>query len=222
MINLNKLEYNKIEEIEDQFTCDDYLQSTFIKKTYSTGDNRDHYFIYIGKINPDGSYVKQGYLYFYYNHQDKRSEFIGLYIAPQFRNKGLASLLVSSWIRICLDNEVEEIRTIQKQQKPFLIYLLKTYYFELKNRKLYETYSSNIHICKKEEEKTKYLYFENKMQEALFQKGRIYRDDNYFILKDLTEEVTKLDTVILLKRYFLQDPNEAIKKALKIKELHQR
>lgn len=221
MINLKKINYNKIEVLESRLENPNYLQKIIIKKVYSAWDNKDHYFIYLEKINPDGNYEKQGYLYFYYNEQDKRSEFIGLYINPKYRNQGFASLLISCWIRICIDNELSIIRTIQKQQKPFLIYLLKLYYFELQNKELYKIHSSLIDICKKENDKTKYLYFHNSIQAQQFSKGKIYQEDNYQILDDLPEDLKILDSVILQKRYYLQDKNEAYIKSMRIKEKYQ-
>ena len=41
MINLNKLEYNKIEIIESRFECENYPQCVVIKKTNCKGNNKD-------------------------------------------------------------------------------------------------------------------------------------------------------------------------------------
>lgn len=217
---LQQLDYNKEKIINDDLMFQGSVQRTYIKKTRDSAGNRDYYFIYLYKINENSDMNCQGYIYFYLDFDTKTSEYIGSYVKPDYRNNGLASLLTSSWIKLCLDYNINNLKTIRRQRKPFLLYLLKTYTFELPNVSVYQTSDNNIHIYRKDNSNEKYLLFENKKQKETFRHGKIYREDNYNILDDPSSSYEKLDTVILSKKYFLQDKETAYQKALRIENEH--
>ncbi len=222
MISLQNLEYNKKVVLDEYVNKEGNFQQLILSKTYCKPDNRNHYFITLYLVKPDGTYINQGYIYFFYHEQNKTIDFIGIFIKTEYRSKGLASLLVSTWIKLCLENDIIKLTTIQKQKKPFLIYLLKTYYFELKDATLYEKSKNVIHICRRENSSAKFLFFENENQRDLFMTSKIFYTDDYQILDTLEEDTEKLDTVILSKKYFLQDEEGAYKKALRIKKNQER
>lgn len=217
---LQQLDYNDMKIINDDLMFQGSIQRTYIKKTRDSATKRDYYFIYLYKVNENSDMNCQGYIYFYLNFDTKTSEYIGSYIKPEYRSKGLASLLTSSWIKLCLDYDINHLKTIRKQRKPFLLYLLKTYTFELQNISFYQISDSNIHIYRKDNSNEKYLLFENQKQREIFQHGKIYREDNYNIIDEPSSSYEKLDTVILSKRYFLQDEETAYQKALRIENEH--
>ena len=100
---------------------------------------KEQHFLRVGILQENGQFLQQGYIYFYLNRELKMSKFIGLYIKPEFRGKGLASLLLASWIQFCLNYNFEILSTIKHQRKPFLLYLLKKYQFEIMLPERYQT-----------------------------------------------------------------------------------
>ena len=49
----------------------------------------------------------------------------------QFRNCNMGSLLISAWLDFCLNNGIEYIGVNNRQRKPFILYMLKTYAFDV-------------------------------------------------------------------------------------------
>lgn len=217
---LQQLDYNDMKIINGDLVFQGSVQRTYIKRTYHAVSNRDQYFIYLYKINENVDMDCQGYIYFYLNFESKTSEYIGSFIKPEYRSNGLASLLTSSWIKLCLDYDINHLKTTRKQRKPFLLYLLKTYTFELPDISFYQISDSSIHLFRKENFNTKYLLFDNQRQQESFKRGKIYQADNYSIINNADSSYQKLDTVILSQRYFLQDEETAYQKALRIEKEH--
>ena len=132
-----------------------------------------------------------------------------------FRSSGLGSLLISAWIEWCFENGFEDLTTTKAQIKPFLLYMLKKYNFDLQDTDLYLTSGNNIHICRREKDNRKLLLFDNKKQGLSFARGKIYRGDNYHIIDELTPEVQKLDTVLLSEPYEVKQPELAYQRSLR-------
>jgi len=191
-------------------------ERVYFQKTRFDLKNTDHYFIKILKMAPKGNYLCQGYIYFYLDFLKRESNFIGLYVSPERRNEGMAQLLISYWITLCLDNGLYNLNTIWKQRKPFILYLLKKFKFDLLNIKEYETSCNTISICKNIINNDKCLFFKNSSQADTFKKGSIKAGDNYFILDKLTEDIQVLDQVLLSNLYMSKDDDAAYTKSLKL------
>lgn len=219
---LQQLDYNEQKLINDNYIIQGDIIRTYLSKSYCSSSKRDQYFITLYKVNSNSNMNCLGYIYFYLNFETKTSEYIGTFIKPEYRSNGLASLLTSSWIKLCLDYNINNLKTIRKQRKPFLIYLLKTYTFELPDISFYQISDSNIHIYKKDNSKEKYLLFENLKQRDTFKQGKIFSADNYQIINEPDSLHEKLDTVILSKKYVIQDQERAYQKALRVEKEHQK
>lgn len=212
---IKNMPYNKPILIDDNFFDGIYTQRLYIEKTLYKPTSIDQYFIKLFVILPEGKAICQGYIYFYLDFDNKESKFIGAYIKPEYRNKGYAALLTSNWIKLCLDNGFYNLATINKQRKPFLLYILKTYYFDLKNKDEYEKTKYAINVCNKPNDANKYLLFQNPLQKEAFIKSSIFKEDNYCILDTIDDETTILDTVILSNPHYMQDDNQAYTRSLK-------
>lgn len=208
---LTNLEYQQPVIYDASLTFNGHKQYTSLRKSKIEGE--DHHILSLFEDNL-GDVTKQGFAYFFVNHDKKESQLIGVGIHPEFRNLGLATLLISNWIQLCLDNNIESLATTQKQRKPFLIYLIKDFGFDIHSPELYDTSREVISICRKAEEYTKYLYFKNAVEKANFQASRIMREDNYCILDELEEDVKVIDQVILRKSLYAQDNNRTYNRAL--------
>ena len=191
-------------------------QKIYLQKTKFTVANKDHYFLKLVKETEYGNHSCQGYIYFYLDLLNKKSDFIGVYVDNKYRNEGFAQLLISYWISFCLDNNIYDLKTIQKQRKPFILYLLKKFKFDLLNIESYEYNPNIISICKKDNDFNKYLLFKNQKQGQTFMQGSIKQGDNYFILDKFTDDITILDKVILSHTYLSKNDDEAYKKSLKL------
>ena len=150
-----------------------------------------------------------GYLYFYI--EEGKSKFIGEFIKEEYRSNHLASLALSTYIKLCIDENIYEFETNKKQRKPFLLYLLKTYSYELADTTKYDKLKSTIYICKKAGSLTKYLYFKTPIIGEKFKTGKIATHDNYEILNSL-ENTIILDKVLLSFPYYLTDLNSSYTK----------
>lgn len=184
----------------------------FSRTRFTPGDTKrhcDHYFIKIYKRTENKDYKCQGYIYFYLDFFKRDSKFIGMYVNPEYRNEGLAQLLISYWITFCLDNGLYDLKTARKQRKPFILYLLKKFKFELLNINTYETAPNTISICREGSNPAKCLYFKNPLQAETFKQGKISHGDNYIILDQLTIDTEVLDQVLLSTLYVSQDDNAA-------------
>lgn len=127
---LDNIEYDKNYIYDDSFCYKGLKQRICLQKSHMKQKNVNQYFLKAYVID-NSNLICQGYIYFYLNPLIKTSDFIGVYIKPEYRNEGLASLLVSAWIQFCLNNNYNFLGTIKTQRKPFLLYLLKTYGFEI-------------------------------------------------------------------------------------------
>lgn len=174
-----------------------YNQNLYIKRSSDDGSNRPKYFL-SAFTTIDGELRQQGYLYFYLDHDTKSSFFIGIKVEEEYRNLNIGSFLVASWINLCLNNGYEFLGVHEKQRKPFLLYLLKTYGFEILDTSLYDTRPDVISICRNKdlERKEKLLLFRDKKHEQNFIGTNIYKTDNYKIINSL-EGTIHLDDIIL-------------------------
>lgn len=174
-----------------------YNQNLYIKRSNDDGSNRPKYFL-SAFTTIDGELRQQGYLYFYLDHDTKSSFFIGIKVEEEYRNLNIGSFLVASWINLCLNNGYEFLGVHEKQRKPFLLYLLKTYGFEILDTSLYDTRPDVISICRNKdlERKEKLLLFRDKKHEQNFIGTNIYKTDNYKIINSL-EGTIHLDDIIL-------------------------
>ena len=125
MIFLEGIPYGKNILYQDGLEYKGIKQDLYFQKTYFKETGKTQYFIK-SFIKDNGSFTWQGYIYFYLNDDSKASDFIGVFVKKEFRNSGLASLLVASWIDFCFNNRYDFLGTNKTQRKPFLLYLLKT------------------------------------------------------------------------------------------------
>ena len=179
------------------FFSGDYNQDLYLKRSIDDGSNKPKF--YIGAFsNINGRLIQQGYLYFYLDYETKTSSFIGIAVEEEFRNLNIASFLVASWIDLCMNNGYDFLGTYEKQKKPFLLYLLKTYGFEILDKTQYETRPDVISVCRniEKQDKRKYLLFRDKKHEKAFMTTNVYTHDNYEII-DNTKGKIVLDNVIL-------------------------
>lgn len=212
MVNLKTMNYNV-----PFILYNDNFQVISLEKTYVV-KGQDHYFIRIFQVGLDNSFTIQAYLYFSINFQKAKSSFIGVFTKPELRGNGLSSFLISLWIKICFDNNILNLDTIKKQRKPFIIYSLKKFSFELKNLDLYETSNQVVYICYKLDlpsipDSSKYLLFKSNDQKNQFLNSRIPLFDNYFVLDELDSNFGILEMVKLNSAYFLMNPDYAYERA---------
>lgn len=212
-MNLFNMPYNKRYLIHEKYK---ERERVCFEKVYFPHKNVDQYFIKIFKLDKSGTYLCDGYIYFYLNLLNKESNFIGLWIKPERRNEGLAQVLISYWVNLCLENGIYNLNTIHKQRKPFTLYLLKKFKFDLLNIKLYESSSNTISICKFLDKDDKCLYFKNSLQAATFKNSKILESDNYLILDSLNEDTKVLNHILLSTLYTSKDNDEASKRSLKL------
>ncbi len=197
MAKLEQLNEGESTLYKDGFFSGDFNQDLYLKKSKMDVSNRPKYVLRVySKIN--GELVLQGYLYFFLDYKTKASYFIGLKVMEEFRNLNIGSFLVASWIDLCINNGYNFLGVNEKQRKPFLLYLLKTYGFEIFDKSLYQTRPDVISICRNIDfiDKSKMLLFKNEKHEKVFMGTNIYKSDNYKIIHD-TKGVIILDNVIL-------------------------
>lgn len=237
---LDRIEYGqkgiKIEDIPISNSCH---YTVNLEKSYFEKKDIDQYFIKIyrndwSKIH---NHENMGYIYFYLDSTSRKSSYIGTYVKPEYRSIGLASLLTAYWIKTCLDEGYDFLTTNKNQRKPYLLYILKKYFFEIDDTKKYQLSKHTIHICRDNEDK-KVLLFKNKVMARNFQRGKIYSGDDYriMLLEDLdsgiilnngenekvmsSNEIQKilektksrvqfLDSILLSNIYSLKDNNAA-------------
>lgn len=210
---LDDLDYNKPILFDSWKNKDNIKEKLYFSKTYFKELNCDHYFFKYFTTEKSGNIKCIAYIYFYLDEIKKESNFIGIYVNPSHRGRGLSSILISYWIQFCLENGFEFLTTSKTQRKPFLLYLLKQFSFELKNKDLYETSSNVITICSGVNPKVKYLLFRDKEYQQSFVCGRIYKGDSYEIVHELSPNIKILDHVLLSTTYFLQDQQDAYRRA---------
>ena len=195
----------------------DYNQTLFIKKSVDDGSGKDKYYLQLYSII-NGVPTMQGFLYFYLDIKNSACYFIGMKVPEEYRNLNIGSLLVSAWIDFCLNYNIDYIGVNHKQNKPFLLYMLKTYGFDVFDLSQYKTRKDVISICRSVDfdDITKYLMFKDEHHQKNFMQTNSFKMDNYEVLDDMIG-CFELDQVILplqdLKRkpvdYFLQDKEYA-------------
>ena len=210
----DKLDYNKGIVLDTINVSKTLRRIIRLEKTFFKENVLNQYFIKFYNLEND-RLINIGYIYFYLDFQTKISTYIGSYVKPEYRSQGLASTLTSYWIKFCFDNGFYDLTTIKSQRKPFLLYILKTFSFDIENLNDYLSSNYNIHICMLPNDKTKYLVFENAKHALSFKEGKIYKNDDYQILDPNEEGLIKLDTVQLSKIHNLKNPEIAYEKSEK-------
>lgn len=213
MSTLNNLDIND-NILYTSFNYHGLIQQIILTKTISK--DTINYFFRCQIIGRNGIPALQGYMYFTLDDEKKKSKFIGVYINPSYRRQGISTLLISIWIKFCLDNGYEFLTKNRKQRKPFVLYQLKGFNFELDKLSLYDNFLKVIYICQKDKSNSKYLFFKDNEQKLEFLKGKIITSDNYQVLDDLDGDSKILERVILSKAYNLQDNEKAYTKSLEI------
>ena len=165
------------------FFSGEYDQELHLKRAKGEVSELPKYFIGVySRIN--GQLVRQGYLYFYLDEENKKSYFIGAKVEEQFRDLNIGSFLVANWIDFCLNNGYEMLGVNKRQRKPFLIYLLKKFGFDVLDLTQYYLRNDIVTICCDAElhDKTKFLLFKDGRHEKTFLGTNIYKEDNYQIV----------------------------------------
>lgn len=187
---------NGIKNIYSQdYFSGDYNHEIYLMKANDDGSHRHKYYLR-AVTNINGVEIIQGYLYFYIDYDTKTSEFIGIKVHEKFRDLNISSLLVSLWIDLCLNNGIDFLGSNKRQRKPFLIYLLKTYGFDILDKSLYEKSKDVISICRRGEDTSKLLLFRDSKHERNFKQTNIFETDNYEIITSL-DGVNHLDDIIM-------------------------
>jgi len=212
---LEDIPYNKTFLIDRDYNIENYESRIILEKTFHKANAMDHYFLKLMRLTSSGNLECIGYIYFYIDFLKNESKFIGTYVKPEFRNNGIASLLVSNWIKLCLDNGIYNLETNKKQRKPALLYLLKNYSFELENPEIYQTSFFTIDICQGIEDKIKYLHFKSDKPKMEFLHSSIMREGNYHVLDNIDDNFIILDNVLLSNPYYIKNDNEAYSRSLK-------
>lgn len=215
MSTLENLSYNKRIILDKEYHCNDLETRLYLEKSFFTHQEIDQYFLKLMNVSKTGNLECLGYIYFYLNFEKGESEFIGLYVKPEYRLQNYASLLVSNWIKLCFDNGIYNLQTYKNQRKPALLYLLKNYTFEIDNPDLYINSKSTIDICEGLYDKLKYLHFRNEKIKNDFLKGTIMKEGNYCVINDITDNYQIVDNILPIEPYIIQDNNEAYIRSLK-------
>ena len=215
---------------KEGFFSGDYNQDLVLKRAVAGEKELPKYYI-CAMSNINGVMTIQGYIYFYMDLENKKSYFIGVKVQEEYRNLNIGSFLVASWIDLCFNYGYEFLGVNQKQRKPFLLYLLKTYGFEIFDKSLYQKRKDVIAICRSMDEldHNKYLLFKDAQHEKNFRGTNVYKTDNYQILDSLGDKVI-LDEVLLplqhMSRigvpYELRDYDQAEEKTEKTINNHRR
>ncbi len=211
---IKKLEYNEKILFKNNLFYNDLQQIILLSKYHCDTDIKDRYYLRAKVIDGNKKLINQGFLYFYIDFFNHESNFIGVGVNDTYRNQGIASLLISSWIQLCLDENIYNLATISKQRKPFILYLLKKYQFELANISDYQTSNKTVYLCKKEKSLEKLLIFKSKYEKERFANSKVMRADNYQIIDNLEKEITIIDQVCLSTPYYIQDQDKAYQKSL--------
>ena len=197
MSKLDELELGDLTFYRDGFYSGEYNQSLHLKK--AKGEDIELPKIFLGIYsNINGRLERQGYVYFYLDKKAKKAYFIGMKVENEYRNLNIGSLLIASWIDLCMNNGYETLGLNYKQKKPFIIYLLKTYGFEVLDITEYNKRKDVITICRSEDESdnSKLLFFNDQKHEKRFTQMNVYKEDNYSIIHS-KEGVIELDDIIL-------------------------
>ena len=189
------------------YNASDYGYKLYKTNYFSNKYNHQIYFKYTNDAGQDKIYISicttirnkeilQGYIYANVVKLSKTSEFIGMKVDYHFRNQNIGSLLISLWIDFCYNNGYDFLKTTNKQRKPFLLYLLKKYGFEVYDTNLYETRNDVISICQNPDSNDKLLLFKDPKHEKVFRTSKAFKNDNYQIA-DSQEDLILLDRIIM-------------------------
>lgn len=197
MGKLENLEVGNTILYSDGYFSGDYNQELYLKRVISDSSSKQKFYINVFS-NINGNLVQQGFLYFYIDYETKTSYFIGVYVKPEYRNLNIGSFLVASWIDLCFNNGYDFLGVNPRQRKPFLLYLLKTYGFEILDKSLYNIRPDVISICRSIEpaDRRKLLLFKDAKHEKVFMGTNIYKTSNYEIVHN-SEGIIILDKVIV-------------------------
>ena len=189
----------------DSYFSGEYDQSLYLVKARDDGSQKDKYYIWATTMM-NGVEVKQGHIYFYLDHDTKTSSFIGVKVIDEFRDLNIGSLLVSSWIDLCLNSGYDFLGVHEKQRKPFLLYLLKTYGFDILDQSLYDTRRDVVSLCRSNDysDRRKLLLFRDKKHEEIFVNSKVFSTNNYEIISDVGDYIY-LDDVIMPLQSFRRD-----------------
>jgi len=193
----------------DTFYDNNKIKRLYFEKTYFTAKEINQYFLKLYSIDSNGTYLCDGYIYFYLDDLKKESTFIGIYVKKEYRNSGIASLLIASWLKLCMDYGYYNFTTNKKQRKPFLLYLLKKVGFEIEDATKYDLSDFTISLYQSPVNSEKYLAFKKDMYAEAFMKSTVAREDNYCLVPSNINNLIYLEQVLLSNIYTLQDENEA-------------
>lgn len=221
MTAFDKIQYDRPILFDFWINADGIEERMYFSKSFFTMKNLDHYFFKIYRFDENRKLVCLGYIYFYLDFINHKSSFIGTLVKKEYRGLGYSSLLTSYWIRFCLDNGFEKIITYNRQRKPFLLYTLKKYGFEIEDELLYEVSPHVIYICNNRSQ-NKCLLFRNKLEQQSFMNGSIFREDNYEVLDEFSKDYQILDQVLLSNIYEMQDKDQAYIRALEKTAKHKK
>lgn len=218
MTTLSDLAYGEKGMLIDVISLDNNIKIVVnLKKTFYRENGVTYYFIDLYLNDGKGTHNNMGYMYFMLDEVTKTSSYVGTYVKPEYRFCGLASLLTSYYIKTVLDDGYENLLTNKKQRKPFLLYMLKKYSYDLLDKEDLQS-SYKIHICGKDNDLTKYLIFENDKHRATFMRGKVFKEDNYHVLPvsiaDKPDDIKLLDVVIPSRIYKLEELNKGYHLAL--------
>lgn len=193
----------------DTFYFQNKVHRLYLEKSYFPENGKDQYFLKLYELMSNGKNNCEGYIYFYLDELKKECSFIGLYVKPEARNLGIASLLIASWLKMCLERGFSTFTTNKKQRKPFLIYLLKKYGFEIEDVTEYKKSDFTIELYRSLADLQKYLLFKTLRHKETFLQSSIAKEDNYVAIDTPGEDLIWLDEVLQSTPYYLQDDNEA-------------
>jgi len=214
---IEKLQQGEKKLYHSNFFSGDYKQDMIIMKSKDDGSHKDKYYLELYSY-VNGIYTMQAYIYFYLELRERTCYFIGMKTEEQFRNCNMGSLLISAWLDFCLNNGIEYIGVNNRQRKPFILYMLKTYAFDVEDLTEYSKRSDVISICRNVDnsDKTKYLLFRDDNHEKNFKQTNIYKSDNYIALDYLDGHYVLDDVIFPLQDitrhpadYFLTDKEYA-------------
>ncbi len=217
---IENMQYKYRYELDNFYDQNGYLQKLYLVKTFDISNKKEYYFLRLFLLLPNNCEIQKGYLYFYIENYNNinHCKYVGTFVKPEYRNNGVASLLTSSWIKFCLDNDLNYLSTNKKQKKPFLLHTLKKFSFEIKYPQKYNTHPGIIYICKNYNDDFKTLLFKNSEQKRIFEKSSAFRNDNYKIIDNINDDIKIIDKVILNQSYELNDNNKGYEKALHIQK----
>lgn len=225
---IERLQEGDKKVISNNFFSGDFRQDLVLKKSKDDGSHKDKYYLELySKVN--GLYRQQAYIYFYLDYKNKTCYFIGMKTEEEFRGLNMGSLLISVWIDFCLNNGIEYLGVNSKQRKPFLLYMLKNFTFDVENIEDYNTRNDVISLYKGNDfyDNSKYLLFRDENHEKQFKHNNTFKDDNYVVLDYITNEIFLTDIIFPIQNitrnpaeYYLKDKEIAAKRCRKIMKRH--